>query len=96
MECSLVFLGDPPDENSFYEHDHTHIRLDFQEYVPDSTDPDITGEYAINEQRIERVLWFKSSGKLLDIGCGRGYFLKSASENGFNAYGSEHCGTVPM
>ncbi len=37
--------------------------------------------------KIRTVLKFKKSGKLLDVGCAFGYFVKFMKENGFDVYG---------
>lgn len=42
--------------------------------------------YLIILNEIERI---KNKGKILDIGCGSGYFLKLARDKGWNVYGTE-------
>jgi ubiquinone/menaquinone biosynthesis C-methylase UbiE len=41
----------------------------------------------MNETRIGIIRSVISGGSLLDVGCGRGYFVKTASNNGFEAMG---------
>lgn len=86
-QCSLVFLGNPPNEEALYDHYHESTRINFNEYNAPSKNSDIAELYAINEQRVTQILRLKPSGKLLDIGCGRGYFLKTASNHGFDVRG---------
>ena len=38
---------------------------------------------------IKKILRYKSSGNLLDVGCGPGYLLEEAKKIGFNSYGIE-------
>jgi SAM-dependent methyltransferase len=56
-------------------------------YRENSDDPFLAELYAINMQRIERLRRMKPGGTLLDVGCGRGYFLKTAQVHGFNVQG---------
>lgn len=39
--------------------------------------------------RLQKIIKYKSSGKLLDIGCALGYFLDLAKQRGFQTYGVE-------
>ncbi|MCG3121297.1 MAG: Ubiquinone biosynthesis O-methyltransferase [bacterium] len=41
----------------------------------------------LNAQRIKWISALKPNGKLLDLGCGRGYFLATAREHGFEVTG---------
>lgn len=93
-QCSLVFLGNPPDEDTLYEHYHENTHIDFSEYTTHSRNSHIAELYAINEQRVNQILQLKPSGKLLDIGCGRGYFLKTAANHGFDVHGIDISGTA--
>lgn len=36
---------------------------------------------------LRKILAYKKSGKLLDVGCAMGYFVEMATEAGFDAYG---------
>lgn len=85
--CSLVFLSNPPDETTLYESYHENTNIGFDEYTQQSDIPYIAELYAINQQRIEWISRSQPSGMLLDIGCGRGYFLKTASDYGFEVEG---------
>lgn len=44
---------------------------------------------AIEEKRVELIRTLKSDGRLLDIGCGRGFFIKSAVRYGYKVEGLE-------
>jgi 2-polyprenyl-3-methyl-5-hydroxy-6-metoxy-1,4-benzoquinol methylase len=43
----------------------------------------------MNETRVRMIRSIKREATLLDVGCGRGYFLKTASDAGFDATGIE-------
>lgn len=88
-KCKLVFLGNPPDENTLYENYHETTELDFDEYSLASNSKHIAGLFAINRQRLKWILRTGKSGKLLDVGCGRGYFLKTMSDAGYDVAGMD-------
>ena len=85
--CSLVFLGNPPDEDRLYDEYYTNVEPDPDNYRKDSDDGGLAELFAINQQRLHHIKKIKGDGRLLDIGCGRGFFLKSAVGSGFDAHG---------
>lgn len=87
LHCSLVYLQNPPPDGTLYEEYHSSEEPDPVDYRPDSPRPDLRELYAINTRRVETLYGFLSQGKLLDVGCGRGYFLKLAGERGYDATG---------
>ena len=88
-ECHLVYLANPPDQSTLYEEYYAASDFAPEEYSRNSSIPALAEMYAINAQRLRWIQKFKVKGRLLDIGCGRGYFLKSAQERGFEAAGIE-------
>lgn len=44
---------------------------------------------AICDKRLAFVERYKNSGRMLDVGCGNGYFLSAAERNGWEVYGTE-------
>lgn len=91
--CSLVYLGNPPDEGDIYERYYEGSNFNAAEYCETSRDPSLAELFAINMQRISRIKNLRASGTLLDIGCGRGAFLKTAADQSFSVEGidvSEH------
>jgi 2-polyprenyl-3-methyl-5-hydroxy-6-metoxy-1,4-benzoquinol methylase len=85
-KCSLIYLLNPPDESEIYE-EYYDIQYSKDDYQKDSKFPHLAEIFAINEQRISYLKKYKSKGKLLDIGCGNGLFIKTASEAGYECYG---------
>jgi len=89
-ECGFVYLDNPlglADEPQNYEAYFNSAILD--EYGPDSHDNNIKQAWLINEQRLDLIRTFNRGGKLLDVGCGRGFFLHHARQYGFKVRGLE-------
>ena len=86
--CSLVYLGNPPEEEvGLYDYYHSAADPGSAEYQFNSSNRRLGELYAINEQRIARIKLLKPGSTLLDVGCGRGEFLKTAREHGYQACG---------
>jgi SAM-dependent methyltransferase len=86
-ECSLVFLGNPPENSASIDSYHDGPEPGAGLYQAGSGHPYLRTLHAMNESRIRLVRSVKSGGALLDVGCGRGYFIKTASDRGFAATG---------
>ena len=86
-DCSLVYLGNPPNESSIYEEYYDSPEPDVRDYSLNSRSPSLSEAFAINTQRIQCLKRHASGGRLLDVGCGRGFFLKTAHELGFDVSG---------
>ena len=91
--CGLVYLLNPPPEEQLYEDYYARSAPDPAAYRLASPDAALAELYAINEQRAEAIQRLRASGDgpgtLLDVGCGRGYFLKTAREAGYAVTGLE-------
>jgi 2-polyprenyl-3-methyl-5-hydroxy-6-metoxy-1,4-benzoquinol methylase len=80
LDCSLIYVSQRPrreaneDVNYFVNVDHIHKHTARYEEVFSKYVAEIT------KMRPER-------GKLLDVGCGFGLFMKSAQENGWDVFG---------
>ncbi len=85
--CSLVFLGNPSHEGSLYDEYYDTIAYDAKDYNRFSKFKSLSELFIINEQRLDFIKRERKSGRLLDIGCGQGFFLKTAQEHGFDIYG---------
>ena len=86
-DCALVYLGNPPDEGLIYEQYYESSEPDGRKYRANSDDPFLAELHAINTQRSARIAEIKPSGRLLDVGCGRGNFLTIARDYGFDVHG---------
>ena len=86
--CQFVFLGNPPDhdtEEQNYERYFQHSSPG--EYSPQSPRYDLRQMWQINEKRLSLIKKYQPVGKLLDIGCGWGYFLEHANREGYSSEG---------
>ncbi|MBN1999442.1 class I SAM-dependent methyltransferase [candidate division KSB1 bacterium] len=87
--CSLVYLLNPPQETALYDEYYKDIKFDPSLYRADSPDSALGEYFAINQKRLKTIKTFKSGGSLLDIGCGKGLFLKTARDFGYQVQGLE-------
>lgn len=83
--CSLVYLANPPADDHLYEEYHGNISPG--EYSAESPETALRELHAINRQRVGLMQKLVPGGYLLDVGCGRGYFLKTAIAHGYDAAG---------
>ncbi len=86
-DCALVYLLNPPPEQKLYEDYYDDIHYSPSLYGADSPDAALGEYFAVNRKRVETLKRFKPTGSLLDIGCGKGLFLKSASDGGYDVWG---------
>jgi len=85
-ECDIVYLNPMPKNEylaSFYEKGYHRVKESFL----NETISRFNRKLAVSE--IKKI---KSDGKVLDIGCGRGMFLKSMQEAGYEVCGIEPSG----
>jgi 2-polyprenyl-3-methyl-5-hydroxy-6-metoxy-1,4-benzoquinol methylase len=85
--CALVYLANPPDESTLYEEYYEDIVYKAADYSRDSGDIRLSTLFTINEQRLGFMKKEKKQGELLDIGCGLGFFMKSARDKGYAVSG---------
>ena len=84
--CGLVFIQNPPDEREIYEN-YYDISFKPEDYCSKSRFSHLSEIFEINRQRLELIRNLKLSGGILDIGCGSGFFLKTASDVGLKGHG---------
>jgi len=87
-QCDLIFVNpriSAEANNKYYEFSLPHDR----EFL----DKHFFETYPIHKNRLNRYIKlinkYKKTGRLLDVGCGNGYFLTRASASGFQVEGQE-------
>ena len=83
--CHLVFCGRRPADAELSEH--------YRSYGTAWFDSDITRKRY--RELLDRFEPYRRSNRILDMGCGAGYFLEEAAKRGWEAYGSEF-GELPL
>lgn len=78
--CGLVYSGQLPSEQELAEHYRGYSRLDY--------------DSPITRQRYRELLHgfenHRATGRILDVGCGVGYFLEEAQAAGWDPHGTEY------
>lgn len=74
--CSLVYLANPPDETRLYD--------EYYNTEPNRNDPQ---RDAIMAARAGYLHQLNPGLRLLDIGCGPGWFISAAKSSGFDVHG---------
>jgi 2-polyprenyl-3-methyl-5-hydroxy-6-metoxy-1,4-benzoquinol methylase len=89
-QCGFVYLANPAQIEEEQENYESYFRsADLPEYCAASSDKDIKKAWKINERRLRWIKSYRQTGALLDIGCGRGYFLRHAQKGGYFVEGVE-------
>ncbi|MFC1727320.1 class I SAM-dependent methyltransferase [Patescibacteria group bacterium] len=79
--CGLVFVNPRVNGKEIIDQYSSKAEKD---YIKDAS-----GRTASFRRSVKMVKKFQNFGKILDIGCAAGFFLKAAEEEGFRAYGIE-------
>lgn len=84
INCNFVFASRVPTEDDLIKHYNGYSREDYYS--------------TITEKRYNEILdsleKFRETNKILDIGCGIGYFLEVAKKRGWEVYGTEYTKTA--
>lgn len=91
-DCGLIFVYPQPSQkklNNFYQKKYFEADLSGKKIQ------DCLGDYIREEktftpylaQKLNEVKTFRHQGKILDVGCATGFFLKLAEDAGFKPYG---------
>lgn len=90
QNCGFVYLLNPAESGQAPEsYDDYFQQVPIGEYAADSPDLQLRRLWHINRQRLGWLKSIKPSGRLLDMGCGRGYFLQHARSYGYEVEGIE-------
>jgi len=88
--CGFVYLQNPytitAEEATYQEYFSNAAAM---EALPDNDSSIPATAWSIYYRRIDLVKKLNPSGRLLEIGCGRGYFLSLAQKNGYTVQGIE-------
>jgi 2-polyprenyl-3-methyl-5-hydroxy-6-metoxy-1,4-benzoquinol methylase len=87
IECNLGVLDPQPDKEelaNLYQQEYFQSNYN-DKLLLDS--PDMKKRLKQEKHRVCFFRKFKKSGKVLDIGCGRGYFLLACRERGYEVEG---------
>lgn len=82
--CGLVFVENRPSEQQlaqFYNKDSYHVEL------TDDLAPVSQWHKRTAVRQFEFLQRYKQSGRVLDVGCSVGFFLRVAKEHGWETYG---------
>ncbi|MFQ5847665.1 MAG: class I SAM-dependent methyltransferase [Candidatus Methylomirabilales bacterium] len=81
-QCTLVYVDPLPGQRRLEEHyDESY----YHEWISTQKEE----REILWRNRLPEVLRHKKTGRLLDIGCGEGTFIKLAKEAGFEVFGTE-------
>ena len=80
--CGLVYTDPQPDRDLLEEHYQ-------KEYYREWVEKQMKKRIPMWKRRLQDLLKFKTSGRLLDVGFGPGTFLNLAREKGFDVCGTE-------
>lgn len=84
--CGFVFCGEIPSDQTLNEHYKNYS------YTKEITCSPLT---KLSYQNLLKELEpYRKNNKILDVGCGRGFFLETAREMGWEVYGTEFSATA--
>jgi SAM-dependent methyltransferase len=88
VKCGHVYVKDPVNAQAILNH-YSHRQSHHASETKEQWDYSPTKEKLVYRPQLKRLNQLTSVGKLLDIGCSNGSFLKAAQNQGWDAYGIE-------
>jgi len=88
QDCKFVFNFPKPDDKwiSWFYSSKNPAAKGFESNQPAVTPEDLN----LWKRRLNSILKYKTNGRFLDIGCGKGILLHLAWQKGFDVYGTEY------
>jgi len=83
--CGITFTHPQPSPDivsKYYPKLYYPVGKNAEKYIKNHIEP-------FQHDKIVKVLRYKKSGRILDVGCGPGYFVREAKHAGFDAEGIE-------
>jgi len=93
QNCGLYFFADSPSDKDLSDYYKTTYSQIHQKQLHDLLKENYDSGFfktLLNNLKNYHGQIQKENPKILDYGCGHGFFLKTAKENGFEAYGVEY------
>jgi len=90
--CGFIFTSSPPDEGeigSFYESEEYISHSDSGKTFLDKVYQAVRKIMLVRKRKLVIRNTYKSTGKILDIGCGTGHFLNEMKRSGWSTTGVE-------
>lgn len=84
--CKLIFLWPQPEQS---EIGRLYDKKYYEDRDYNSNTDEINRNLQKEKEKISLIHNFIKGGKLLDIGCGYGFFLKASQDSGWNSTGIE-------
>lgn len=93
QNCGLYFFAEPPSDKELSNYYKTTYSQVHQKQLYDLLKENYNSGFfktLLNNLKNYHGQIQKDDSKILDYGCGHGFFLKAAKENGFEVYGVEY------
>jgi 2-polyprenyl-3-methyl-5-hydroxy-6-metoxy-1,4-benzoquinol methylase len=86
--CNLAYLGKPPTPEELQKL--YSFEAGYQTNFADAASSEVQFHTKVARLSYAALSRYRSSGKLLDVGCSAGFFLREAQAHGWEAHGLEY------